>query len=42
MKQDEAKGIVVYCASSSHIDEIYKETARETGRLIAEAGLFAI
>lgn len=39
MKQDETKGIVVYCASSSHIDDIYKAAARETGRLLAEAGL---
>ena len=39
MKQEESKGIVVYCASSSRIDDIYKLTARETGRLLAEAGI---
>lgn len=31
-------GIAVYCASSSAVDTIYKELARETGRLIAQAG----
>lgn len=33
------KGVVVYCASSSEIDGKYMEVARETGALLAWAGL---
>lgn len=32
-------GVVVYCASSQRVDPKYIEAARETGRLIAQAGL---
>lgn len=35
MKKD-TKGIAVYCASSTDIDEKYKESARLTGRILAE------
>lgn len=35
MKKD-IKGIAVYCASSTDIDEKYKESARLTGRILAE------
>ena len=40
MKQDtsEARAIVVYGASSEDIKQEYKDAARETGKLIAEAG----
>ena len=40
MKQDtsEARAIVVYGASSEDIKQEYKDAARETGELIAEAG----
>ena len=40
MKQDtsEARAIVVYGASSEDIKQEYKAAARETGKLIAEAG----
>lgn len=37
-KDSERNGVVVYCASSSEVPEEYLEAARETGRLIAEAG----
>lgn len=33
------KGVVVYCGSSSEVKEVYLETAREMGRLVAEAGI---
>lgn len=32
------KGITVYCASSTHIDDKYFEAGRQVGRLIADAG----
>ncbi len=35
----QTKGVAVYCASSSDIDSIYLDTAREMGRLLAEARL---
>ena len=40
MKQDtsEARAIVVYGASSEDLKQEYKDAARETGKLIAEAG----
>ena len=40
MKQDtsEARAIVVYGASSEDIKQEYKDAARETGKVIAEAG----
>ncbi|MCM1521433.1 MAG: TIGR00730 family Rossman fold protein [Muribaculaceae bacterium] len=36
---DIPNGVAVYCASSSRVPEIYMQSARETGALIARAGL---
>lgn len=32
------KSVAVYCASSSNIEDVYKEAARETGVLLAKSG----
>lgn len=40
--QQLSKGVAVYCASSSQIPQVYLDTARELGRLLAENGYFVV
>ncbi len=34
----EIKSVCVYCSSSSKVKQLYKDTAEETGKILAEAG----